>query len=220
MALDVREVHARAANLLDPRIRGRAVARRQRRQARNPARSASAGASKNVDDLAARPPARARRPAVDAGRSDGVDERAVGAPIAGDHGRQRESSSKGYGLFLLSLMSCPHYDRSARAAAIRFLRANLNCSRRVARPGRDKIMAVNPLRIAIVGSGGVGGYFGGRLAAGGADVDLHRARRASAGASRERPADRESERRSAPPRASTRRMTRRRSARSTSCCSR
>ena len=42
------------------------------------------------------------------------------------------------------------------------------------------------MRIAIMGSGGVGGYVGGRLAASGQDVDLHRPRRPSRGDPRAR----------------------------------
>ena len=42
------------------------------------------------------------------------------------------------------------------------------------------------MRIAVMGSGGVGGFFGGRLAKGGADVHLRRARRASRGHARAR----------------------------------
>ena len=53
------------------------------------AKAGGAGVGRRVEEgdaIAARPAARARGPAVDAGRSDGVHEQAVGAPVAGEDG--------------------------------------------------------------------------------------------------------------------------------------
>src|SRR5437899_12172432 len=85
MSLDVRQIDARAADLLDPRVRGRddriglaALAR---------AESGGAGGGRRVEErhaLAPRAAAGARRPAVDAGRSDGIDEESVRRTVVSD----------------------------------------------------------------------------------------------------------------------------------------
>src|SRR5438477_9716964 len=87
MAVDVREVDARAADLVDPgigghrlRVRATALACAEACGARGP------GRLEEGDAIAPRPAARTRRPAVHAGRADGVDEQAVGGAVVADDG--------------------------------------------------------------------------------------------------------------------------------------
>ncbi len=75
------------------------------------------------------------------------------------------------------------------------------------------------MRIAVMGAGGVGGYFGARLACRGARRRVHRARQASRGDARARARGQECARRHPPRRGPRSPTIRRASRRPTSCCS-
>src|SRR5581483_290946 len=84
MAVHVVEVHAGASDLVDPRIGRRSLVGPAAAAGAKPGAPRLFGAVEEGDVLAARPSARAGRPAVDSGGGDGVHERAVGVTIAGD----------------------------------------------------------------------------------------------------------------------------------------
>src|SRR5580765_5246773 len=86
MTLDVRQVHAGAAHLADPRI-GRALLVGTAATAWPiPRPDGVRAGQEELDTIAPGTTTRTRRPAVDAGRPDRVDERAVRPAVMVEHG--------------------------------------------------------------------------------------------------------------------------------------
>src|SRR5206468_2835557 len=94
------QVHARAPDFLHPWIRRSRFARLAPEAG---TKAGALGLGKFVEetyDLAPRPAARARRPAINAGGTNGVDELAVGAAVANDHGSPARIVGRARGLSL------------------------------------------------------------------------------------------------------------------------
>src|SRR5262245_31531075 len=86
MAFDVRKVDRRAADFLDPRIDGGSRVRLASFACAESTLLRLVDGFEERDAIAARPPARTGRPAVDAGRVHGIDEHAVRPAVAAHHG--------------------------------------------------------------------------------------------------------------------------------------
>ena len=247
MALDVSEIDAGATNLLRPWILRRRVAWMAAAARAEAGAFGVSGRLEKLHERTSRFAARTRRdgsrcPSI-APRRRRCRRRPVRAPSPhrqfGVSGLVRQSDAS------MTCSACSHYDARPRVplsvpcdqivlsgrSATSSLALGPHSARTYADASRSRLgMAAGALRIvlsdrglmriAILGSGGVGGYFGGRLAAAGTDVALHRARRAPRGASRQRAPHREPAGRH--PRAAGDRhgRSRRRSARWTSCSSR
>src|SRR5436190_9388901 len=141
MPFHVCEVHARAPDFLDPRIRGLRFARPAPAACTKTGLLRRVGVCEKRNYLAPRAPAGARRPAIHPGRSHGVHERAVRAPVARQHALPADIVVRRY----LNMFSHVHHAAMMPGGARRPLSACCDQNRSV-ETGR----AANPNRHAHV----------------------------------------------------------------------